>query len=139
MQSSMRWLLALLLLPVGFAFGDEVAAQPHPVPLTRPEMKQAMEDMKAITPRIPLPELTAEEQALAEADPRSYGYESRVRKLYLPGSDVRGYVSFGGSRPQTQGSTSQPALVEHDPTLTLDYRFKTMLFWIASRTNNCLY
>jgi hypothetical protein len=102
-------------------------------------MKQAMEHMKSIQPRIPLPELTAEEQALAEADPRSYGYESRVRKLYLPNSDMRGYLSFGGSRTQVPGSGGTPSLVENDPTLTLDYRFKTMLFWIASRTNNCLY
>ena len=28
---------------------------------------------------------------------------------------------------------------EPDPNNSLDYRFKTQLFWIVSRTNNCQY
>ena len=30
-------------------------------------------------------------------------------------------------------------MIEPDPTVTLDYGFKTRLFWIASRANNCQY
>ena len=36
---------------------------PRPLPLTRPDMKQLLEDMKQRTPRIPLPPLTDEERA----------------------------------------------------------------------------
>src|SRR5437867_9001630 len=46
---------------------QEPAAQPRPVPLTRPEMKEALEALKKIKPRIPLPELTdAEKEKLGE-------------------------------------------------------------------------
>ena len=36
----------------------EPESQPRPVPLTRPEMKQLLEDLKSRKPRIPLPPLT---------------------------------------------------------------------------------
>ena len=101
---------------------DEPSAQPRPVPLTRPEMKQYLEDMKARKPRIPLPELTEEEKArLGE---RGSGYEARLRALYLPEGERQGGAGF--SR-------------EPDPAMSLDYAFKTELFWIVSRANNCHY
>lgn len=109
----------------GLAAAGQPNDSPRPVPLTRPEMKQYLEDMKARTPRISLPELTAEERA--KLDERGASYEGRLRSLYLPAGDVRG--GFGG------GSFSR----NPDPKMTLDYRFKTMLFWIVSRTNNCQY
>jgi hypothetical protein len=102
-------------------------------------MKQALEDMKAIRAWIPLPELTAEEQAQAEANPREFGYESRLRKLYLPAGEGGRFGGFGGSRPGGSSGRSTGTSEPEDPTITLDYRFKVMLFWITSRTNNCLY
>ena len=100
----------------------DVLTTPRPIPLTRPDMKFLLEDMKARKPRIPLPELTAEEkEKLGE---RGSNYESRVRALYMPEGTTQ---SFGfGTR-------------EVDPNVTLDYKFKTQLFWIVSRTNNCQY
>jgi hypothetical protein len=65
---------ALFLMP-GLAGADDAAKAPRPVPLTRPEMKGMLEDMKGRTPRIPLPELTPEEKEKEAADPRSFGYE----------------------------------------------------------------
>jgi AhpD family alkylhydroperoxidase len=128
---------------VADGLADATATAPRPVPVTRPEMKRLIEDMKGRAPRIPLPELTADEKAQAQADPRAFGYEGRLRALYLPGGDSRGF-SFGGSRPGgnspsggNQGGTSRSA--ETDPNITLDYAFKTRLFWIASRANNCQY
>lgn len=101
--------------------GDE----PLPTPLTRPEMKQALESIKARKPRIPLPEPTAEERA--QPDPRALSYEGRLRSVYMPGQgDARSAFGFGGGR--------QP-----DPEMTLDSAFKVKLFWIVSRVNNCLY
>jgi alkylhydroperoxidase family enzyme len=118
MRISVGLVLAPLLAPTGFVHADE----PRPVPLTRPEMKQYLEDMKTRKPRIPLPELTdADRQKLGD---RAENYEARLRYHYLGQSDAR--LGGGGAR-------------EADPAMSLDYAFKTELFWIVSRTNNCQY
>lgn len=130
--------------------------QPRPVPLTRPEMKELLEDMKVRQPRIPLPELTAEEkERLGE---RGGGYEGRLRSLYLSSGDRGGFGGGGfGGRPNGGGRPAGGARPgagtpgaggpggaggfgrNSDPKMTLDYAFKTQLFWIVSRTNNCQY
>ncbi|WZO98360.1 carboxymuconolactone decarboxylase family protein [Isosphaeraceae bacterium EP7] len=129
----------LLLASANATYADS----PRPVPLTRPEMKQLLEDMKSRKPRIPLPELSAEEkEKLGE---RGAGYESRIRALYLPAGEGFG---FGGNRPASAGNAQTPANPRTqpgqfgrntDPNQSLDYAFKTELFWIVSRTNNCQY
>ncbi len=116
--------------------------QPRPTPVTRPAMKRMLEDMKQRTERIPLPPLASAEST--DADPRSQGYEGRLGKLYLPaGGGARSYLNFSGSPQRTGQSNNQSANnrfpQEPDPALTLDYGFKTRLFWIASRANNCQY
>jgi hypothetical protein len=113
--------VALFLTSACLARAADDPKQPLPVPLTRPEMKQSLEDLKGRKPRIPLPELTEEEKTrLGE---RGAGYEARLRSLYMPPGEGRG-GEFGR---------------EPDPSMSLDYRFKTELFWIVSRTNNCHY
>ena len=124
----MRILFALaavvLAAPAGRAADSET--DPRPTPLTRPTMKEMLEDMKSRKPRIPLPPLTEEEKA--KLGDRGTGYEARLRALYMPGSgDGRGGFGFGGGGK------------EPEPGMSLDYRFKTELFWIVSRTNNCQY
>lgn len=125
------WFVFLLLgLSAVAARGGEPAPsdKPRPIPLTRPEMKQALEDMKSIKPRIPLPELTEDEkQALGE---RERGYEGRLRSVYL------GEAPRGGSPAGTSGGAFPR---EQDPNMTLGFAFKTSLFWIVSRANNCHY
>jgi alkylhydroperoxidase family enzyme len=120
-----RFVVAVLVLAAALAApapAGDAGDEPRPVPLTRPEVKQYLEDMKAREPRIPLPELTeAEKEKLGE---RGSGYEARLRALYLPAGEGRG--GFGQAR-------------EPDPNMSLDYPFKTELFWIVSRTNNCQY
>jgi hypothetical protein len=112
----------LTLLWAGTLLRAGDSALPNPVPLTRPEMKQYLENVKERKPRIPLPELTAEEkEALGE---RGGSYEARLRYHYLPAAEGRS--GFGGGR-------------DPDPNMSLDYAFKTQLFWIVSRTNNCQY
>ena len=91
-----------------------------PVPLTRPEMKQALEDLKTRKPRFDLPAPTEEE--IASAGERGLSYEGRLRSLYINTGEARG----GFSR-------------DNEPNMTLTYAFKTQLFWVVSRTNNCLY
>jgi hypothetical protein len=108
----------LVLALVGSVRAEEPATTPRPIPLTRPEMKQYLEDMKDRKPRIPLPDVTAEEAtALGE---RGLNYEGRLRYNYLGGEGRGG----GGGRGDNA---------------TLDYAFKTEMFWIVSRTNNCQY
>ena len=99
-------------------------AQPKKTPLTRLELKQALEDLKDRTPVIPLPELT--EEGRAKLGERAGSYEARLRLHYLPLSDEEWFGQFLFSR-------------EPDPNLSLTYEFKTMLFWIVSRTTNCHY
>ncbi|HUG70300.1 MAG TPA: hypothetical protein VMM76_21295 [Pirellulaceae bacterium] len=130
----MKRLLTALFLGVVTASPGTVTAvdsetTPRPVPLTRPEMKQYLEDMKARKPRIPLPELTEEDKAnLGE---RASSYESRLRYHYMPSRD--GEQRTGGR------SSSGGFGRENDPEMSLTYAFKTELFWIVSRTNNCQY
>ena len=115
---------------------------PRPVPLTRPEMKQYLEDMKSRKPRIPLPELTDEDKA--KLGERATSYEGRLRYHYLPSQDGQGSgrtsapgrgaggSGFGGFGFAGGGR-------DGDSDMSLDYAFKTQLFWIVSRTNNCQY
>jgi len=112
---------------------------PRPTPVTRPAMKRLLEEMKRRPERIPLPEPTADERAAAGDDAQALSYENRLRSLYLPGTELRGYLGFGGTAPQRPGAPPPRVVVEPDPTLSLDYGFKTRLFWIASRANNCQY
>lgn len=98
------------------------ADAPLPTPLTRPEMKKALESIKVRKPRIPLPELTPAEAATL--DERARGYEGRLRSVYMPGQGD-GRSAFGSR--------------DADPEMTLDYAFKVKLFWLVSRANNCLY
>ena len=126
---------------------------PRPVPLTRPEMKRLLEDMKTRKPRIPLPELTDEDRE--QLGERGSSYESRLRYHYLPGGrNMQPRPTPGATAPTPGGSPSGFAGAsgfggfgfagagggrDSDPDMTLDYAFKTQLFWIVSRTNNCQY
>jgi hypothetical protein len=95
-------------------------SQPRPVPLTRPAMKQALEDLKDASPRVPPPELTKEEKAKLGNRPATP--EARIRARFLP--------------PELTGGESSR---DPDPNMTLSNVFKTRLFWIVSRVNNCHY
>lgn len=138
-------LVALFVLSPLTVIGEDSATDPRPIPLTRPEMKRLLEDMKQRKPRIPLPEPTAEErEKLAQETPGRVGggYEGRLRSLYLP----PGSAFNGGSRPSGDvkgepGKTGSGGFGqrEQEPAMTLSYAFKVELFWIVSRTNNCQY
>lgn len=131
--------LALLTGAGAYAAEPEPSAAPRPVPLTRNEMKQYLEDLKGRTPRIPIPELTdAERQQLGE---RGQSYEARLRFHYLPqGEGLPGGFGGAGINVNQRPGAPRPDFTRNaDPNMTLDYSFKTMLFWIVSRTNNCHY
>jgi len=100
---------------------------PRPIPITRPEMKELLEAMKARGLRIPLPELTEDEKQKLGAKGGG-GYEARLRFHYMPGGGGGGggggAFGFGGDK---------------EGGMSLDYAFKTQMFWIVCRTNNCQY
>ena len=97
MRLTFALLTGLLFAPLDLAFAaDPPTNEPRPTPLTRPEMKQLIEDMKARKPRIPLPELTEEDKK--KLGDRGQGYEARLRYHYMPGgNEGTGMRGMGGS------------------------------------------
>ena len=127
--------LALALIPASRAEDPSVSPDSPPgVPVTREDMKRALEASKRNVPRLPLPPPTAEELArAAEAarenrDGRGMGgivNNARMRQLYL--------ADYGPARSGPSGGGRSAS------DSTLGYPFQTMLFWITSRGNNCTY
>jgi alkylhydroperoxidase family enzyme len=115
----MHWSICSLIASLALgalarADGDEAkkkdpGTEPRAVPLTRPELKQMLEDMKDRQPRIPRP----------EGAPGQGGGRPA-------GGGFGGGGTFWGGR-------------DADPLMSLDPTFKTELFWIVSRVNNCQY
>lgn len=124
----------------GLAYAATPEESPRPLPLTRPELKRLIEDVKVRTPRIPLPELSAEERE--KLGTQADSYESRLRYHYLQGiDDGRGGNPMGrsGQGGGTSGTGRTGGRQENEPGMTLDNAFKVELFWIVSRVNNCQY
>ena len=125
-----------LLLPMGTIVGQESPTGTRPTPLTRPELKQLIEDVKVRVPRIPLPKLT--EQDKEKLGEQVDSYESRVKHHYLNGIEPIRAVPPPSSSNTKSGQPTNLSR-EQDPTFTLDNAFKIELFWIVSRVNNCQY
>lgn len=93
-----------------------------PIPPTRLEMKQALDALKNVTPRLPLP---------PDDEGRKGVNNGRMRSFYIPEElRVGGIGGFGGGfgkgKDQKDGDK-------------IDYTFNTKLFWIVCRVNNCQY
>jgi len=139
----------IAVLCAASAFAEEAVITPRPVPLTRPEMKQLLEDMKSRPLRIPIPELTDEDKA--QLGERGTSYESLLRYFYMPPGEPSTYggASIGGRGTRGANSGNAPGnnaaspprdfTRNADDQMSLSYPFKTRLFWIVSRTNNCQY
>lgn len=108
-------LLAALAVPAADAPPN---TEPNNVPVTRVESKEVLEGHKAAKPRLPMPPADPD-------NPKSKVNNGWIRTHYLS------HLGTGG---QTVAFSSEP-----DPVLTLDNTFKVKLFWVTSRTNNCLY
>jgi alkylhydroperoxidase family enzyme len=100
------------------ARGADSTDRPKTVPATRPEVKQALEALKAREPRLPLPPPT-DEQRQAAGD-RPLVNNGRMQAIYLPAS-------------------WRSARWGKDPAMTLDPALTVECFWIVSRGNNCHY
>ena len=129
----MRRSLVLYFVAQAFGYASFALSQDsiegiRPTPLTRPEMKRLLEDVKVRVPRIPLPALSDSDRE--KLGPQADSYESRVKYHYLNGID--------GSNGQSRDRPSGVARLQ-DPLFTLDNALKVELFWIVSRVNNCQY
>jgi hypothetical protein len=112
--------------------------EPRATPVTRNAMKQYIEDLKQRKPRISLPTLSDDETKKALEDPRSFGYEARLRNLFLkevPSGSYSGFFGSARNAPPNPNRVNMPV----DPAMTLDYAFKVRMFWLAARGNNCQY
>lgn len=112
------------------AIGEEVPSNvPKVIPLTRPDMKAALESLKSREPRLPLPPLSPEEIAAGRFSVNN----GRMRALYLPAE--------WSSSHSSSSSNERPAGERRgfDQSGTVDGTFKVWLFWIVSRANNCHY
>ena len=100
---------------------------------TRPEMKKRIDGLKHRTARLPLPPLTPEDRAAG----RPVVNNARLRSLYLPPSWQPFLVPGWSSTTAKPGASTTAILnaLQASP----DYAFKTRLFWIVSRTNDCQY
>ena len=138
---------------VGFVTAQDGLEGIRPTPLTRPELKRLLEDVKVRVPRIPLPELSDGDRA--KMGTQADSYESRVKYHYLngiepvrntnsnaansnaagaPGSANTANIGSASNRDSSAGFSRQ-----QDPLFTLDNALKVELFWIVSRVNNCQY
>lgn len=131
MWNHSRWQCGLC---IAVLVSSAAAAEYEPAK-TRPEMKRRIEALKQRESRIPLPALTADEIA---AGRRSVN-NGRLRSLYLPESWQTSRAAApnpNGARPtEQQRQTTALNQMQSAP----DYPFKTRLFWIVSRTNDCQY
>jgi alkylhydroperoxidase family enzyme len=132
MRTLSRWSGALCIAAIcSSGWGAEINSG---LTKTRPEMKKRIEALKEREARIPLPALTAEEIASGKRSVNN----GRLRSIYLPES----WQANRGATPNTQGRTAGPQSVAanlNQQQQAPDYPFKTRLFWIVSRTNDCQY
>lgn len=109
---------------------------------TRPEMKRTIEGLKGREARIPLPALTPDEIASGRRSVNN----GRLRSIYLPESWQSSRNSSSSSSSSTSNARGQRSATPQNLNATLnqaqqapDFAFKTRLFWIVSRTNDCQY
>ena len=128
-----------------FGIADDSAdsSRPDPVPLTRDDMKRALDASKESVPRLPLPPVTEEEQKLIEEQkakaaaagekPRRLGLANngRMRAYYL--------ADYGFARTNDIERARSGNNFNQNPDSSFDPAFRTSLFWIVSRGNNCTY
>jgi hypothetical protein len=117
-------LLAVLLLTAYCVSAQEL---PHdkpkgakPIPATRAEMLKALDALKEVAPRLPLPPSDGGKKGVNNG---------RMRAFYVPEElRVGGIGGFGGGFGKGAKDGEKT-----------DYTFNTKVFWIVSRINNCQY
>jgi hypothetical protein len=116
--------VALWLLASGSLMAEEapVSAEPNAAPRTRPEMKNALEQLKHRKSRLNLPPPPPGEES---------ANNGRARKHFLPAE----WQTPSSQTPVGPNGQRGPS----DPAMTLDNVFTVQMFWISARLNNCHY
>jgi alkylhydroperoxidase family enzyme len=123
MIRTLTWSALVFIAVTSAVQADETPSNtPKAVPATRPEMKIALEALKARTPRLPL----------APAGERGGVGNGRMRAQYLP-------AGWNGGRNGGGGGGRNRNRQSNDTAGSLDYAFTTSMFWVVSRGNNCHY
>ncbi|MEI7701039.1 MAG: hypothetical protein WCK86_14665 [Planctomycetia bacterium] len=130
---STLYLICLAVIGQVAVIGNTVSAD-DPA-LTRPEMKKRIEALKSRTSRLPLPPPTEEDRASG----KSLVNNGRLRSLYLPPSWTSFVISGWGGNSASRGSKGGAASTLNTLQAQPDYGFKTRIFWVVSRTNDCQY
>lgn len=133
-MQKISWLSGVMCVTAACVSGWSAEKSDFGLTKTRPEMKQKIEALKQREARIPLPALTPDEIA---AGRRSVN-NGRLRSIYLPESWQTSRGSSGASSGRTGGTTNVNAALAQAQQAP-DFAFKTRLFWIVSRTNDCKY
>ena len=130
-----RLIRVVVVALLGCLTGSVVAQDAIQPALTRPEMKQRLEALRQRQSRLPLPPPTEAERASG----RSLVNNGRLRALYLPASwtsfVIAGWGRGSAARPTSGGTTALLNSLQAQP----DYAFKTRVFWVVSRANDCQY
>jgi len=115
------------------------SSQPKVVPATRVEMKELLEGLKLRKPRLPLPpaDFVPPSSRAANATGTGAGEKGRSTAIVVNNGRMREYYLPASWIPPRTGGPPQPG--QPAPEMNLDYAFKTRLFWIVSRVNNCHY
>ncbi len=121
----------LLLIGLALLTTSSIIAADRPAEF-RPEMKRRLEALKERQSRLPLPAPTAEDIASG----RRLVNNGRLRSTYLP-------ESWQSQSTRPASAASQAPVSDRQRLSEMqrapDYPFKTRLFWIVSRTNDCTY
>jgi alkylhydroperoxidase family enzyme len=134
--------IVLCLICSGFVTAVEptTAGRPESVPLTRDDMKRALDASKESIPRLPLPPVTDEEKALIAEQHAAAAKGEKVRRFGLANNGrMRAYYLPEYGFQRTSDIDRARAGTNRNTDSSLDQDFRTMIFWIVSRGNNCTY
>lgn len=114
--------------------------KPESIPLTRDAMKQALDASKESIPRLPLPPVTDEEQALIAEQQAAAAKGEKVRRFGLANNGrMRAYYLPEYGFQRSNDIERARAGTNRNTDSSLDGDLRTMMFWIVSRGNNCTY
>ena len=135
-------LLVLCSATIAIAEDPDDSAIPEPVPLTRDDMKRALDASKESVPRLPLPPLTDGEKTLIEEQKAAFAKTGEQPRRFGLGNNGRmraWYLSEYGFSLDADVARARTNAPRDRGDSSLDSAFRTQLFWIVSRGNNCTY
>ena len=135
------WMM-LFTATSAIAENPDDSALPEPVPLTRDDMKRALDASKQSVPRLPLPPLTDGEKTLIEEQKAAFASTGEQPRRFGLGNNGRmraWYLSEYGFSIDSDVDRARTSAPRDRGDSSLDSAFRTQLFWIVSRGNNCTY